>query len=246
MRISAAFLIFLLSAHISPASAEVGRFRFFFDAGKSHLLKNQFEAPEGATRIHYDEVEDGNYSQLRFGADWRRIPTERWLVVVSPVNIKTTTTFANPVVFGSDTFAANIPVDISYRFHSFRPSYLKLLSSSESSELWLGPSLLARLFSIEFNQTGKHQKAQRNGVVPLLHLNYRYTLNPDWRFEFDYEGIVLWEARITELTTKFSVALSEGWEGILGARLTEASDKDDDIKASFFSAGVFFGISSSL
>jgi len=148
----------------------------------------------GRQGTDFNYVRDGGQDNLFFV--WRLsvdLELNRHTVVFlyQPLELDTRAQLARELVLDEERFAPGTPMTFKYGFPFYRVSYLYDLTPAPRFELAVGASVQIRNATIEFaSLDGQQLKSYRNiGIVPLLKLRGRYTLDNGVYFGAEIDGI---------------------------------------------------------
>jgi hypothetical protein len=177
-------LILLLAAVATPAAAswlnnpdnsfEVG---FATEMGFVGVLKHTIQFGKEGTKFDY--VADGGQNVLfpfrRMSAELHLKPRHTIVLLYQPLDVRTETYLANPLVLDTDTFPAGTPMNLRYGFDFYRVSYQYDFWPEPDRELAVGLSLQVRDASISFvPKDGSNARVYNDlGPVPILRFRGR-------------------------------------------------------------------------
>jgi len=110
------------------------RFELELEAGPVWQSRNDVRIPnEGGTKFSYVRLlGSGPYPALRGYLKWNISRRHGLRLLVAPLTISGTGGLDEPVAFAGENFAAGEPTQVTYRFNSFRLTYLYRLFTGET------------------------------------------------------------------------------------------------------------------
>lgn len=114
-----------------------------------------------------------------------------WRVLLAPLGVAGTGTFAQPVRFAGQTFAADAPTRGRYQFNSWRATFRERKVHRDRLDLWVGATLKIREAQIKLTQNGVSASDQNVGFVPLAYAAAEYRLSPRWSLRADIDGLAV-------------------------------------------------------
>ena len=142
------------------------------ELGAAWQLRNTAQVSNEApnTRFKIDELTgDGPYPAGRVVLDWPLNEKHRLRFLIAPLGIDESGTTSQPIVFRNTTFAPG-PIDVKYRFDSYRASYRYVFYERERWTWSGGGTLNIRDAQIRLQQGALSRAKNNTGVVPLLAL----------------------------------------------------------------------------
>ena len=177
-------LIPLLAVLAAPAAASwlnnpdnSYEVRFSTEMGLVGVLKHTIQFGKEGTRFDY--VADGGQDILfpfrRMSAELHLKPRHTIVLLYQPLDIRTETYLAKPLVLDTDTFPAGTPMNLRYGFDFYRVSYQYDFWPQPDRELAVGLSLQVRDASISFvPKDGSNARVYDDlGPVPILRFRGR-------------------------------------------------------------------------
>lgn len=176
-----------------------------------------------------DLTGSGPYPAGRLALTWQPSAKHGVRVLVAPLGLEETGRFDAPVVFRGRSFAADVPTQATYRFDSYRLTYLYTLRDGEQWHWRVGAALKVRDAEIALRQDGATTRKTNTGVVPLLALHGAWRFAPQWRALLDFEGAAAPQGRAIDLALKLSYDLGDRWSVAGGYRLLDGGADNDEL-----------------
>ncbi|MFM1988983.1 MAG: hypothetical protein RJA99_1940 [Pseudomonadota bacterium] len=178
------------SATAAPPSVEIELDRF-------RLAVNEIQRPNDASADRFSALPYVG-SGLVTGRLSVDLPFERWGaghrigLAWAPLTAEGSAPPATALRYQGSTFAAGVPMDLRYRFDTWRFTYsVPLLEPDAGGAGWslrAGGTLAIRDAQIRLSQAGRTEDFTNVGPVPLLHVSARRELGSGWAFEGAFDA----------------------------------------------------------
>jgi hypothetical protein len=201
------------------------------ELGAAWQLRNTAQVSNEApnTRFEIDELTgDGPYPAGRIVLDWPLNEKHRLRFLVAPLGIDETGTTAEPIVFRNTTFAAG-PIEVKYRFDSYRASYRYVFYERERWTWSAGGTLNVRDAEIRLQQGPLTRVRKNTGVVPLLALEGQWRFAPGWYGLLDFEGLAAPQGRAVDVALKLGYEFTPHIAVAGGYRILDGGADNDDL-----------------
>jgi hypothetical protein len=181
------------------------------------------------TRFKIDELTgDGPYPAGRVVLDWPLNERHRLRFLIAPLGIDETGTTSQPIVFRNTTFAPG-PIDVKYRFDSYRASYRYVFYERERWTWSGGGTLNIRDAEIRLQQGTLTRVRKNTGVVPLLALEGEWRFAPGWYGLLDFEGLAAPQGRAIDVALKLGYDITPNISVAGGYRILDGGADNDDL-----------------
>lgn len=213
------------TANEEPAPA------FTIEAGAAWQLRNtaRIDNEPPNTRFDIDEITgDGPYASGRVVLDWPLSERHRLRFIVAPLSVDERGQTDEPIVFRDTTFAAG-PIDVKYRFDSYRANYRYVFVQNERWTWSGGATLNIRDAEIELQQDGVRRSKSNTGVVPLLALEGEWRWAPQWRAILDFEGLAAPQGRAIDAALKLGYEVTPAVLVYGGYRILDGGADNDEL-----------------
>jgi hypothetical protein len=217
---------------IAPAADRVPPFpALTVELGAAWQLRNTArvsnEPPN--TRFKIDELTgDGPYAAGRVVLDWPLNEKHRLRFLIAPLRVEEDGTAPAPIVFQDTTFAPG-PIDVKYRFDSYRASYRYVFYDRERWTWSGGGTLNIRDAQIRLQQDGLTRTEKNTGVVPLLALEGEWRFAPGWSGLLDFEGLAAPQGRAIDMALKLAREVTPNLTVAGGYRILDGGADNDDL-----------------
>lgn len=215
---------------------------FELEAGAVWQSRNKVQIPNdpSGSRFSLKElVGQGPWAVGRVYLTWNLNRRHGLRLLLAPFSITETGVSPVPVAFAGGVFQAEVPVEATYRFNSWRVGYRYRFLERETVSAWAGFIAKLRDAEIRLRQGEATRKDTDLGFVPLLHLA------TDWRFSdaghlvFDFEGLAGGPGRAVDAALKLGHDLGDHWRVSGGYRTLEGgADVESVYNFAWFHYGV--------
>jgi len=213
------------SAQVPPSPA------LTVELGAAWQLRNtaQVSNEPPNTRFKIDELTgDGPYPAGRVVLDWPLNEKHRLRFLIAPLGIDESGTSSQPIVFRNTTFAPG-PIDVKYRFDSYRASYRYVFYERERWTWSGGGTLNVRDAEIRLQQGALTRVRKNTGVVPLLALEGEWRFAPGWFGLLDFEGLAAPQGRAIDVALKLGYDVTPNIKVAGGYRILDGGADNDDL-----------------
>jgi hypothetical protein len=181
------------------------------------------------TRFKIDDLTgDGPFPAGRVVLDWPLNEKHRLRFLIAPLGIEETGTATQSIVFRNTTFAPG-PIDVKYRFDSYRASYRYVFYEREQWTWSGGGTLNIRDAEIRLQQGALTRVRKNTGVVPLLALEGEWRFAPGWYGLLDFEGLAAPQGRAIDVALKLGYDVSPNITVAGGYRFLDGGADNDDL-----------------
>ena len=181
------------------------------------------------TRFKIDDLTgDGPYPAGRVVLDWPLNEKHRLRFLIAPLGIDESGTTSQPIVFRNTTFAPG-PIDVKYRFDSYRASYRYVFYERERWTWSGGGTLNVRDAEIRLQQGALTRVRKNTGVVPLLALEGEWRFAPGWYGLLDFEGLAAPQSRAIDVALKLGYDVTPNITVAGGYRILDGGADNDDL-----------------
>jgi len=215
--------------------------------GNSYQVKNDVQIPNTALGTRFslaDNVGEGPLTAVRAQLRWQFKERHGLRLLLAPLYYTETVEFDEAVNFEGQAFAANTPLDATYKFNSWRIGYYYSMVQGDRFNLDVGGTIKIRDAEVGLEQGATASANENVGFVPLLYLAATYQLSNNWTIGADLDGLAGGPGRAIDLGLTLDYALSDSWGLGLDLRVLEGgADTDVYNFAQFNSASVALNIS---
>lgn len=225
--------IVLMNAVASPLDGqETGTFQVKVEAGPVWQSRNEVQIPndQQGTRFSLKELTGtGPWAAARVYLTWNINSRHSLEALLAPLSVTESGTLSEPVAFAGETFEAEVPLEGTYRFNSWRLGYRYRLTNRPDLGLWIGFTAKLRDAEIRLRQGTTSAKDTDLGFVPLLHLAADWGFAPDWHLLFDFDGLAGGPGRAFDTALNLGYDLSDRWMISGGYRTLEGGADVDAV-----------------
>ena len=181
------------------------------------------------TRFKIDELTgDGPFPAGRLVLDWPLNQKHLLRFVVAPLGIEENGTAAQSIVFQDTTFAPG-PLQVKYRFDSYRASYRYVFYERERWTWSGGATLNIRDAEIRLQQGTLTRVEKNTGLVPLLALEGQWRFAPGWYGLLDFEGLAAPQGRAIDAALKVGYDVTSNVTVAGGYRMLDGGADNDEL-----------------
>ena len=170
-------------------------------------LKNDFQIPASPylrLRVGYISNEKNHFSFL-----------------YAPLKIVETGTIENDILFDGKNFKANIPLEVVYKFNSYRFTYNRRIISKDNFKFGIGLSAKIRDAGFSLKNSELISENFSIGFVPLINLLASWEISQKMGVDFFGEGLAASKGRAVDLSLSGRYSITKSLQGNIGYRLLE-------------------------
>ncbi len=170
-------------------------------------LKNDFQIPASP--------------YLRLRAGYVSNEKNHFSFLYAPLKIVETGTVENDILFDGKNFKANIPLEVVYKFNSYRFTYNRRIISKDNFKFGLGLSAKIRDAGFSLKNSELISKNFSVGFVPLINLLASWGISQKMGVDFFGEGLAASKGRAIDLSLSGRYNFNKNLQGNVGYRLLE-------------------------
>lgn len=155
--------------------------------------------------------------------------SNRWRLLVAPLEIRGTGTLPRDVAFAGQTFAAGDPTRGWYKFNSYRLTYMRRFHRSDRASWHFGGTLKIRDARVAMRQGAIQASDYDLGIVPLAHVEGRLNLGAGWRLNVDVDGLAAPQGRAFDVGIHAVRDITPDWALGVGYRTLEGGADNDNV-----------------
>jgi len=143
-------------------------------------------------------------------------------VLAAPLTIKSSGSVSNPVIYSDQAFAANAPLEATYKFNSYRLTYRYVFIQKEHIKIGAGLTGKVREANITLKSGNQSADFPDLGVVPLINFFVNWSPGNHWMFLLESDALVSSQGRAEDIFAgaayKFSrlIAVKAGYRVLEG------------------------------
>jgi hypothetical protein len=224
-----ALAVGLAGAAVQPALAQY-RFTLDIEAGPAWQLRNDFAVPgDAGTLVRLDD--QGPYLAGRVTLSWHA--WERWSLrfLAAPLSTDTAFTPEADVLFQGVTFAAGEPVDVDYRFDSYRVGAYYRFPGDGPWSFRAGATLKLRDAEIALASAGQAAAKSNTGVVPLLYGGVRLKASERVAIDLDADAAAASQGRAIDGALRVEALVADNVALFVGGRLLDGGADNDEVNS---------------
>ena len=176
-------------------------------SGTTFSLKNDFKTPISPylrLRVGYISNEKNHFSFL-----------------YGPLKIVETATLENDILFDEKNFKANTPIEVVYKFNSYRFTYNRRIINNDHFKFGLGISAKIRDAGFSLKNSEISSENFSVGFVPLINLITSWEISQKMGVDLFGEGLTASKGRAIDLSLSGRYNFNKNLQGIIGYRLLE-------------------------
>jgi hypothetical protein len=175
--------------------------------GTLFSLKNDFQTPASP------------FLRLRVG--YLSNGKNHFSLLYAPLKIVETGTLEKDILVDGKNFKANIPIDVVYKFNSYRFTYNGRIISKDNFKFGLGLSLKIRDAGVSLKNRELLSENFSIGFAPLINLIANWDISKKMGIDFFGEFIAASKGRAIDLSLSGRYSFTKNLQGNIGYRLLE-------------------------
>ena len=175
--------------------------------GTLFSLKNDFQTPVSP------------FLRLRLG--YLSNGKNHFSLLYAPLKIVETGTIGKDILFDGQNFKANIPLEVVYKFNSYRFTYNRRIISKDNFKFGLGLSAKIRDAGVSLKNRDLLSENFSIGFAPLINLLVNWDISKKMGVDFFGEGIAASKGRAIDLSLSGRYVFSNNLQGNIGYRILE-------------------------
>ena len=215
------------------------RFWFFFICLNLNLSTNaqtfiNFES--GAFFTGINDIRNGNNGTLfslkndfstsvnpflRFRTGFLLNSEHHFSFLYAPLKIVESVNTEKNILFDDKDFKANLPIEVVYKFNSYRFTYNRRIIIKDNFKFGLGLSAKIRDAGVSLKNKELLSENFSIGFVPLINLLANYDLSQKMGIDFFGEGIIASKGRAIDLSLSGRYSFTKNLQGNIGYRMLE-------------------------
>jgi len=155
--------------------------------------------------------------------------SNRWRLMVAPLEIRGDGQLPGPVSFAGASYAGGTPTRGWYEFNSYRLTYMRRFHHSERASWHFGATLKVRDARVALRQGSIASSDYDLGIVPLAHVSGEMRFSPGWRLNVDVDGLAAPQGRAFDVGVHAMRDLTPDWAVGLSYRTLEGGADNDNV-----------------
>lgn len=211
-------------AGADSSAAERPRLELELEGGAVWQTVNDQQIPNTAEGSRFSLVDlagKGPQPAYRALLTWRFADRHSLRGLVAPLEFTESGTPAAPLRFAGEQFTAGASADATYRFNSYRLSYIYDFQGGANWDWSLGFTAKIRDARVRLVQGFVVATKDNVGFVPLLHLELQRRLGANWFLDLDLDALAGGPGRAEDLAVKLGRDFGERFAVTAGYRTIE-------------------------
>ncbi len=167
------------------------------------------------------------YYRIRLFYDFN--PRHHLGVLIAPLTIRSSGHLDRDLIFEGETFSANVPLEATYKFNSYRLIYRYDLLRKEKVEFGIGATAKIRDARIAVEGTDVESDKTNVGLVPLVHFRLLWKLDERFSFLLDGDALAAPQGRAEDVLAALNMRLNERLDLSFGYRFLEGGAVNDEV-----------------
>ena len=142
-------------------------------------------------------------------------------LLYAPLKIVETGTLEKDILVDGKNFKANIPIEVVYKFNSYRFTYNRIIISKDNFKFGLGLSAKIRDAGVSFKNRELLSENFSIGFAPLMNLLANWDISKKMGVDFFGEFIATSKGRAIDLSLSGRYSFTKNLQGNIGYRLLE-------------------------
>ena len=170
-------------------------------------LKNDFQTPVSPF--------------LRLRAGYLLNGKNHFSLLYAPLKIVETGTLEKDILVDEKNFKANIPIEVVYKFNSYRFTYNRTIICKDNFKFGLGLSAKIRDAGVSFKNRELLSENFSIGFAPLINVLANWNISQKMSIDFFGEGLAASKGRAIDFSLSGRYIFTKNLHGNLGYRLLE-------------------------
>jgi len=225
--------------HLTCKLVFQSRFWILFICLNSNLSTNAqafVNLESGAFFTDINDIRNGNNGTLfslkndfqasvspffRFRAGYLSNEKDHFSFLYAPLKIVASGTIEKDILFDGNYFKANIPIEVVYKFNSYRLTYNRRIVSKDNFKFGLGLSATIRDAGVSLKNKELLSENFSIGFAPLINLLAKWEITQKMGVDIFGDGIIASKGRAIDLSLSGRYSFTKNLQGNIGYRLLE-------------------------
>ncbi|MFK8058193.1 MAG: hypothetical protein AB8F78_18850 [Saprospiraceae bacterium] len=150
-------------------------------------------------------------------------------MLYAPLEVKSSGSIANDIVFNGPTFPANTKLDGTYKFNSYRLTYRYRLIERENLLFGLGLTAKIRDAKIGLASTDIESIKTNVGFVPIINFRLCWKMNETFGLLLDGDALAAPQGRAEDVNLALTYTVDEHLNFRAGYRILEGGADNDEV-----------------
>lgn len=150
-------------------------------------------------------------------------------VLFAPLQTKAEGNVDNDILYQGVLFPANVDINASYKFNSYRLTYRYKLVNKTKIEFGLGFTAKIRDANISLSAQGLKANKANVGFVPIINFRFLWKLNDKFRLFLDGDALAAPQGRAEDVLIAASYQITNKLNINAGYRILEGGADNDEV-----------------
>jgi hypothetical protein len=147
----------------------------------------------------------------------------------APLQTKAKGNVANDILYQGVLFPANVDINASYKFNSYRLTYRYKMVDKPKIEFGLGFTAKIRDANISLSAPGLKAEKANVGFVPIINFRFLWKINGKFRLLLDGDALAAPQGRAEDVLIAAAYKLSDKLNIRAGYRILEGGADNDEV-----------------
>jgi hypothetical protein len=167
------------------------------------------------------------YYRIRLFYDFN--PRHHLGILLAPLTIQSSGQLDRDLFFEGETFPANVALEATYQFNSYRLIYRYDFLREEKVEFGVGFTAKVRDARIAVENRDMESDKANVGLVPLVHFRLLWNLDDTFSFLLDGDALAAPQGRAEDILAALKMRVSDRLDLKLGYRILEGGADNDEV-----------------
>jgi hypothetical protein len=219
--------LFILTSFLSQSYAKT--LNLSVEPGVVWTGYNYFQIPGSASASRVDLPKGKVLPAYRVSATFDI--SDNWSIrlLYAPLTARYNFTPSSAILFNGQSFGANNPMRVSYKFNSYRSSIVRKWGGENETQWSLGFTAKIRDAYIDLSNSNLKNRYSNVGFVPLIYLGFRTPITEVFAFSADLDGLAGGPGRAFDGKAQFEAKFAQRHKASLGYRFVEGGVKNEKV-----------------
>lgn len=222
------YIIFSLIVFFSSSSFSY--VNLTLEQGPAWQSRNEFNiSGTNGTRVDLAKFDGGTNYSVRLEGRWQWTTHHAVRLLFAPYTSKTSFRNTTNFIFLDHTFSANQILNSTYKFNSYRVSYIYTFNPEDKLRVSLGLTAKIRDANITLSDGVTLKENPNLGFVPLIHFEALWKFHPKLDLALTADALAAPQGRAEDILLKAVYQINESWRTYVGYRTLEGGANNDKV-----------------